>query len=562
MLFLQVSISFSQGNFSTNNYYPANYFANPMDIPLILSGTFGELRSNHFHSGLDIKTNQREGIEVFSSAEGYVSRIKISLWGFGKAIYITHPNGYTTVYAHLQKFSDKLESYIKEQQYKIESFEIEIFPTENEIPISKKELIAYSGSTGGFMGPHLHFEIRDTKTEKTINPLQFGFNLSDSTKPKINTIVAYVLDSLSHINKLNVPTQLNITKLGNGDLITNRIFANGKIGFGLNTFDQLDAASNQNGIYSLQVLVNGEKVHQFEAKSFSFNETSLINVLIDYERFQTLKQRIQKCFNEFSFDLSLTTFLKNGIITIEDGLNYTVEIIVKDFKGNAQKISIPITGKKDVVISKEKESSTSYKIKYAEFNEFSKDFAKVAFPKNTFYNDFYLDFEVTEKIVKVHSPTVPLANNYTLTFDVSNYTETEKNQLYIASISNNGKTNYETTIKKSNTFYTSIKKLGKFTLLTDNKKPEISLINFKNDQWISNHLTLKVKISDKESGIKSFRGEIDGKWILMEYDVTTGILTYNFKDISYAEAKHNLKIVVIDNVGNPNTLEATFYRKK
>ena len=162
----------------------------------------------------------------------------------------------------------------------------------------------------------------------------------------------------------------------------------------------------------------------------------------------------------------------------------------------------------------------------------------------------------------MHSPTVPLANNYTLTFDVSNYTETEKNQLYIASISNNGKTNYETTIKKSNTFYTSIKKLGKFTLLTDNKKPEISLINFKNDQWISNHLTLKVKISDKESGIKSFRGEIDGKWILMEYDVTTGILTYNFKDISYAEAKHNLKIVVIDNVGNPNTLEATFYRKK
>jgi hypothetical protein len=173
-----------------------------------------------------------------------------------------------------------------------------------------------------------------------------------------------------------------------------------------------------------------------------------------------------------------------------------------------------------------------------------------------------LNFDVTENEVQVHTPTVPLASYYTLTFDVSKYSDAEKNQMYIASISDKGRKSYETTYKKNTTFYTSIKKLGKFTLLNDNEPPKISLYNFKNDQWISNHTNIKVKISDKDSGIKSFRGEIDGQWILMEYDVTTGLLTYNLNTITYTTAQHQLKIVVIDNVGNLSTLEATFYRKK
>lgn len=534
-----------------------------MDIPLILSGTFAELRPNHFHSGLDIKTKQREGIEVFSSADGYISRIKISLWGFGKAIYITHPNGYTTVYAHLQKFSDKIENYIRKEQYKNESFEVEVFPTKDELPVLKKELIAFSGRTGGFMGPHLHFEIRDTETEKTINPLYFGININDTKKPTINTLIGYCLDSISQINQINEPSQLTLINDANGNLVAKNITASGKIGFGINAYDQLDDAANKNGIYSLETFVNGQKIYEFKAEEFAFYETNLINVLIDYKRFQLLKQRIQKSFNQYKYNLSLTKDSStNGIITIENGLNYIVEIVAKDFKGNKQKITIPITGKKENIIAKNIENVTPYKIKHQEFNEFTNENVKVAFPKNTFYSDFYLDFTITDNIVKVHTPIVPLANNYTLTFDVSNYNETEKNQLYIASISEKGRESYETTIKKNNTFYTSTKKLGKFTLLFDNEKPTISLYNFKNEQWISNHTSIKVKISDKETGVKSFRGEIDGKWILMEYDVTTGILTYDLKNITYTDAKHHLKIVVIDNVGNLNTLEATFYRKK
>ena len=153
-------IAFPQGDISVNSAYPTNYFRKPLDIPILLSGTFGELRTNHFHAGLDIKTQQVEGLNVYSAAQGYVSRIKISHWGYGKALYITHPNGYTSVYAHLKKFNNRIEAYIKKQQYKKESFEVHVFPTSTELPVSKDEIIAFSGSTGGFVGPHLHFEIR------------------------------------------------------------------------------------------------------------------------------------------------------------------------------------------------------------------------------------------------------------------------------------------------------------------------------------------------------------------------------------------------------------------
>ncbi len=556
-------ISFGQGNVSINSTYPTNYFKKPLDIPLILSGTFGELRSNHFHAGLDIKTQQKEGLNVYGAAQGYISRIKISHWGYGKALYITHPNGYTTVYAHLQKFNDRIESYIKKQQYKKESFEIQVFPSDTELPISKDEIVAFSGSTGGFVGPHLHFEIRDTKTEKPINPMFIGIPVNDSKKPRLNTLVGYALDNNSHINQLNIPSQLSFKKLSNGDLLADKIAAFGTISFGISADDQLDGAYNKNGLYSLEMLVNGEKVHDFKAATFSFSESKFINLLIDYERLEKLNQRVQKCFIEPSNKLSLykrTT--SNGYIKVEDGFTYKVDIIAKDYKGNEQKITIPIIGKTAPILVAKTPKITSYKIDHTQFHKFSKDGITIAFPKYTFYNDQYIDFSVNDSIVKVHEPIIPLNKNYTLTFDVSKYTENQKKQLYIASINKLGKTNYEKTIKKETTFYTSTKKLGKFTLLTDNQLPKITLRNFENKQWLTHFNSLKIKISDNGSGIKFYRGEIDGEWILMEYNVKNGLLTYNLHDKKFTNAKHELQITVTDNVGNSNKISATFYRKK
>src|SRR5690606_31615872 len=169
------SLLFTQFLFSQQPY-PKDYFQSPLDVPIVLSGSFGELRSNHFHSGLDIKTQQREGLDVFTTASGYVSRIKIQHYGYGKAVYITHPNGYTTVYAHLQGVGPKIQEYVKKEAYERQSYEIELFPKPGELPVSRGELIAFSGNTGGSGGPHLHYEIRNAKAEP-INPLLFGYDV-------------------------------------------------------------------------------------------------------------------------------------------------------------------------------------------------------------------------------------------------------------------------------------------------------------------------------------------------------------------------------------------------
>ncbi len=533
-----------------------------MDVPMYLSGTFGELRSNHFHAGLDIKTQQREGLNVLASADGYVSRIKISHWGYGKVVYITHPNGYTTVYAHLKKFNDKIESYLKKEQYKKETFEIQLFPKKGALQIQQGEIIAFSGSTGGFVGPHLHFEIRNANSNP-INPMLFGVTVNDDKAPSINTLIVYPSDATSQVNQSNAPLQINFERQENGTLLADKITASGKIGFGVNAFDRLNGALNKNGIFSLEMSLNGQKTYHHKLETFSFAESKYLNLLIDYKRYAELNQKIQQCFVVPSNSLSIyKNNINNGYLTIKDGLSYTVEIIAKDFKGNSTTLIVPIQGKKDSITIHKKEKKTDYFIKSKEFNKFSKDGVTIAFPKNTFYEDFYLDFKVKDGNAFIHKKNKPLNNNYTLTFDVSSYTVAEKKKLFIASYNSRGNPRYKSTKKKEKTFYTTTKSLGKYALVSDTKKPSVRLSNFKNEQWLTNFKRIILKVSDDLSGIKSYRGEIDGEWILLEYSPKHGTLTYNFLDKKFITAKHQLKVIVIDNVGNTNTIEATFYRKK
>ena len=220
MKYILVSLLITQLSFSQVEY-PQNYFRSPLDITLVLSGTFAELRTNHFHSGLDIKTQQKVGKNVYTAAEGYVSRIKIQHYGYGKALYVTHPNGYTTVYGHLQSFSPKIEAYIKAKQYEKESYEIEVFPSASDLAVSKDEIIAYSGNTGGSGGPHLHFEIRDNE-ERPINPLLFGINVNDSKSPLISAVFAYPKDENSYINGKNNRTELRLIPSKGKIIFSNR----------------------------------------------------------------------------------------------------------------------------------------------------------------------------------------------------------------------------------------------------------------------------------------------------------------------------------------------------
>ena len=557
LFFLASITSFAQNN------YPSDYFRSPLDIPLRLAGTFGELRNNHFHAGIDIKTNRRIGLPVYATADGYISRIKVAIWGYGKVIYINHSNGFTTVYAHLNKFGNGIQEYVKSIQYEKKSYETgNIFLKENQIKVTKGQIIGYSGRTGGFVAPHLHYEIRNTKTEKIINPLLLGIKIQDSIAPKIKKLIAYPMDSDSRINRSLKNQSLSIKKDSLNNYIANRLSASGKIGFGVNVYDLLGKELNKNGIYSLEMKINGIRHYYHDVETFSFSESKFINLLIDYEYYSKYKSRIQKTFREKENKLSIyKDLIEEGGITINEGLNYQVEIIAKDFIGNSSSLKIPVVGLKSESILNQERDTTAYKIVKKEFQKFSKNGVTIAFPKNTFYKDLFLNFSVNDRIATIHKPIIPLDKKFTITFDSIMYKKSEVNHIYIANMNNKKYPYYMDTRKKSDKLFTTTKTLGKYGLLIDNQIPKIYNSNFKDNDWMSRLRYLTIKISDSQSGIKSYEASIDNEWILMEYDVKKKKLSYDFRDKKLVGSKHIFKLVVSDNVGNTNTYKSSFYRK-
>ncbi|KAB1070724.1 M23 family metallopeptidase [Tamlana haliotis] len=546
---------------NAQNNYPQDYFGNPLEIPLILSGTFAELRSNHFHSGMDLKTQHRTGLNVVSSADGFISRIKISHWGYGKALYITHPNGYTTVYGHLSKFAPEIEAYIKKLQYEKESYEIELFPKAGVLVVKKGELVAYSGNTGGSGGPHLHFEIRD-KQERPMNPMLFGIDSKDTTNPVIKSIYAYPLDDQSFINNSNKKQKLVLAPLKGGDYTTETIDAIGNIGFGVETIDRLDLAPNSNGVYNIQTFVNGTQNFELDFKRFAFSETKHINQLIDYENYTTSKKRIQKLYKINNPLSIIKPIVNDGIVKIEDQTSAVYKIRVSDFESNSSWVTIHINGTNDSTAIAEVEKITPYYINKNQATNLTAGKVSVDFYKDTFYEDFYIDFDVKGDTVKIHEDIKATKKNFSITFDMSHYNETDQSKLYVAQLVGKNKyPSYTSTKRKTDKLIGNTKKLGLYTIVLDTVPPRIYGSSFQNEQWISNHNTLTIKIDDKESGISKYRATINGKWILMEYDYKTKTLTHDFSDAVISETNNNFKLIVTDNAGNNSTFEALFYRK-
>ncbi|MCK5441269.1 MAG: M23 family metallopeptidase [Maribacter sp.] len=542
--------------------YPKDTFRSPLDIPLILAGTFGELRSNHFHSGIDIKTQQRQGIPIYAIGDGTVARIKISHWGYGKALYVAHPSGYTSVYGHLQKFSPEIETYVKQLQYQKKSYEIEMFPEYGEIKVEKGKIIAYSGNSGGSSGPHLHFEVRSSISEKPTNPLLYGMEVRDATNPSLIGLYGYPLSENAQLNQSNIKSQINFTKQKDGTFLADKVTALGSIGFGFIGFDRQDLAANKNGVYSVRQVVNGKVYTDYDFESFSFTETRYINTLIDYDHFGRYKQRIQKVFKSPGNRLSIYNKLVNdGKIVVNDGLSYKVELLIHDLEGNLTKVVIPVEGKRQQIKIKGEPKKTQNYVIAKRPNNYDLGLAKVYFPSNTFYEDFYLDLKEGRDTVAIHNNRVPAHRNFTITFDVSKYSEEERKQLFIARLDKNLKPNYTSTFKRGTTFTTRTRNLGTYTLAKDTLTPKIRTKNFKHKQWLNNYRYLSLLISDDLSGIDTYSATLNGQWILMEYEPKTKTLTYNFDDKILDKKQCELKVIVKDNVGNTNTLEVSFYRK-
>ncbi|MCC1483725.1 M23 family metallopeptidase [Winogradskyella immobilis] len=543
--------------------YPQDYFRNPLDITLVLSGSFAELRSNHFHSGLDIKTQQKQGLKVYTAADGYVSRIKVSHFGYGKALYITHPNGYTTVYAHLKKFSPKIEAYVKKRQYEKESYEVEFFPNTDELLISRDEIVAFSGNTGGSGGPHLHFEIRDN-AERPINPMLFGINIKDTKKPFITGVYAYPKNKTSFINGENKRTPLRLIPNANGDYSAEKISAYGDIGFGVVTNDRQDLAPNKNGVSNIKSFFNGNKVLEVNFKRFSFDETKHLNRYVDFELFKTKKTRVQKLFIEANNPLSLFKgVVDNGYIKIEDSTASIYKVEISDYKNNTTTLDIPIKGEFSISKNENLESHPNLSlIKNAATTVLEGNKSSVIFYNNTVYDDLLIDFKVNSDTISLHKDIVPLQKNFIVNYDISNYKDIDKDKLFIARLFGYyKKPSYVSTTRKGDTLSARSKIFGQYVLATDTITPKIRPVNFTPKKWLSKYRYLKVKISDDLSGISNYRATVNGKWILMEYDYKTGLLTHDFNDNVVTDTENNLKIIVTDNVGNSSTFEATFFRK-
>lgn len=550
---------FTQLCFGQTTEYPKDFIA-PLDIPIDLSGSFGELRSNHFHSGLDMKTQKREGLNVYAVADGYVSRIKISTFGYGKAIYITHPNGYTTVYAHLKKANGIIEEYIKKKQYASKSYEVEMFPAANELKVKQGDTIAFSGNSGGSGGPHLHFEFRETASEKIVNPLHFGFTkyVKDTHKPFIQGLMVYPIEN-TVVNKSEKPILVSVNKKANGDYQAAKVIANGKIGFAINAYDHCTNPYNKNGVYKVNAYLNGVLYYEYVFDKFAFDETRYINNLIDYKTYKTKKQRFQKLFFNNDYPLSIITDSKNnGIINTQPDTSYNFRIEVLDFQGNAVNLYVPIEyGISEVAIPK-KAVDTPYHVKAGIEHNYAKENISVFMPSNAFYDDFDLNFDVKSNVLYLHDQSIPIHKNITITFDnISDLTEEQMKKTFIASL-DGAKLNYNKTHRKGTTFSTRVRNFGTYKLAQDSIAPRIYNVNFVEGKNLSNQKTLRVSISDNLSGINSYNAYLNGEWILMEYDYKTKKLVHDLKDGKYKAGRNDFKVIVSDNMQNSTTFESYF----
>ncbi len=544
--------------------YPKDYFRSPLDISMQLAGNFGELRPNHFHAGFDFRTQQKEGLNVYAVANGYVSRIKISTFGNGKTLYITHDNGYTSVYGHLQRAVGDIEKLIQTTHYKEKSFEIEIYLKPGQLEVKKGQIIALSGNTGGSEGPHLHFEFRDNITENIINPMLFGFDkmLKDTKKPLLSGVYVYPLTSETIVNQSKRPLLLNLKLQKDGTYLSDKVIANGKIGFGIQTSDFDDVSFSPNGIYKVQSYLNGSPNFGYQFDTYSFDEMRYINALIDYPRFKKTSQRVQKLFMNPTYNFSIIKSNEsNGVLSVVANLESVYRIEIADYYGNTTNVSIPIKYDVQSTIVSPDPILSKYYIKAKKDCNFEKDNMSVFFPAGTFYEDFNFNFDVKNDTLILHDNTVPAHGNFTITIEDTKHTEAQREKLYIALI-DGLKVSYNPTFRKDATFTTKVKTLGKYALVLDTIAPKISIASPIEGKWLTDKKSIQFTISDSQSGIKSYNGYLNDNWILFEYDSKTKKIIHNFSDGIVAEGENKLKIVVVDNVGNSTIFETLFFRSQ
>ncbi|MDO5509141.1 MAG: M23 family metallopeptidase [Weeksellaceae bacterium] len=537
--------------------YAQNYptdFRSPLDIPRYLSGNFAELRGFHFHSGIDIKTQQREGFPVYAVADGYVSRINVSPRGYGHALYIDHPNGYTSVYAHLQRFEGEVLRNARDQQYAKESFAIDYKLNKDQIRVKKGDVIGFSGNTGGSQGPHLHFEIRETATQNPMNPFLFGFAQADNSAPLLRGMYIYALDGDAAGQKRY--------NLEGSARYTHPVLVSGNIGVGVKAYDRHNGANNLNGVYRIQVFNNDKEIFRFQADKFGFDESRMINCQTDYAEYMSTRGWIYQLFRVPGNSLQMLSNLHNdGIIATEEGKEYKIRILLTDYSGNKTEGSFVMKGK---AFTPSASPVAENRLRWSEDSYFENDFVKISVPARSVYEDMDWDVRRSSGSYFIMNDKIPLHKFITLAIKPENIPASKLDKAVIAVKYNYGNrqvTDYFPTVYKDGSLIAEVRDFGEFFIEIDDTAPSISALNFPASSTSAAPNLLRFQIKDAQSGIFAYDAYIDGKWVLTEYDKKNDLLTLNLSREGVAAGKHSLELRVKDGNNNIRTFNGEFTKK-
>jgi len=544
-------------------------FHPPVQIPMYLSGNFGEIRSDHFHSGIDIKTQGSIGHHVSSVEGGYVSRIKVQANGYGKSIYISHPNGYTSVYGHLDRYRDDIAKYVKKMQYSRQSHAVDLYLAPETFPLEKGDFIAYSGNTGSSSGPHLHFEIRNSANQHPTNVLLYNFNIKDETAPRFLSLHLYPLQAGAMVNGGTEKISSSLVK--DQGIYTvpwgTRLKATGTLGISVEVFDYLNGASNRCGIYTLEMYVDEILSYRHEMDEFAFSETRYINAHIDYQLRSTSGVKAHRLHRLPNNRLRIyDKAAGKHSLKADEQREYKVRIVATDVAGNSSELEFSIQGDTLSKADKSKKADFVKTMKYNQHNSFRNNQISLEIPANALYNDFDFSFSTTPAVnasltpfFHIASPEVPVHKAFTLSVKCPPMDGSLHSKLLLVSRNDKNEMQSEGGGYVNGSVVANLRNFGTFAIGIDTIAPRISPRNGAVGGDLSGKELISFTILDELSGIERYEAYIDNHWALFEYDPKNDMLVYRFDEERLNRgSEHELELYVTDAKGNVNLFHTTF----